>query len=577
MNDTPETAVRYDVRERVAILTIDFPPVNALGAAMRDGMALRLAQAADDPLVDAIVVIGAHDRFVAGADLREFGTPPTGTPTTEVQRMMEESAKPVVIAIDGYALGGGLEVALAAPYRVAASRAKLGMPEVHLGVLPGAGGTQRGTRLMGPESALDLILSGRQVSAAEALSLGLVDAVAEGDVLDAAIAFARDKARLGVQPSPILSRTDKVANVDLGMFDRVRHDHAAEWTGMIAPQRIVDCVEAACTLAPAEGLAFEWRAFVDCFKAPSRAAQVHLFFAERTATKLAGSPAAPRAGTLRSVAIIGEGALAETIARSLEAKGVAVTVGAATADADLLLDLAGAASASDRLLLAEAGRARRDGAVLVTLASPDRISAVAEAAGVAAGHVPGLYLDWRDETAKLAEVVRSPDTPDASVTLVLALAKLVGKTGVICTFMSIRERLARARRAAIAAVGGENGNAAAIAPALAGFGMRAPAVAAGDAAAGQAPREDIARRIAAVIANEGARLIEEGVTQRASDVDLVSVQGEGFPRFRGGAMFWAASEGLDKVAAEVAAIGGQVSPLLARRAALGGGWEDSTG
>jgi 3-hydroxyacyl-CoA dehydrogenase len=480
----------------------------------------------------------------------------------------------VVIAIDGYALGGGLEIALAAPYRVAAARARLGMPEVHLGVLPGAGGTQRGTRLMGPESALDLILSGRQVTAKEALSLGLVDAVAEDNVLDAAIAFAREKARSGTQPPPILSRTDKVAEVDLAMFDRMRRENALEWTGMIAPQRIVDCVEAACTLTPAEGLAFEWRAFVDCFKAPTRAAQVHLFFAERAAAKLPGSAATPRPGAHWSVAILGKGSLADAIDRSLKAHGVTTVPNATTGDADLILDLAGAADDADRARLAEVGRTRREGAVLVTLAGPDRREPVAEAAGLAAGQVPGLCLDWRDEALKLAEVVRSSDTPDESVALALALAKRIGKTGVICTNLSIRERLARARHAAVATIVGANGDPAAIDAALVGFGMRPPAAQIGEVASDRALRDDLARRVAAVIANEGARLIEEGVAQRASDVDLVSVQGDGFPRFRGGVMFWASTEGLGEIAAEVCAMGVQISALLEHRASLGGGWED---
>jgi 3-hydroxyacyl-CoA dehydrogenase len=197
MSVSPEQAVRYEVRDGVALLTIDFPPVNALGEPMRTGMAQRLDQAAADAAVLAIVIVGDNDRFVAGADIREFGKAKGGPTLHELIAQLEASSKPVVCAIDGHALGGGLELALGAPFRLAASRAKVGLPEVNLGLLPGAGGTQRLTRLVGPQIALDLILGGTHISAARALELGVVDAVAEGDVTAAAIAFAKDKAASG--------------------------------------------------------------------------------------------------------------------------------------------------------------------------------------------------------------------------------------------------------------------------------------------------------------------------------------------------------------------------------------------
>src|SRR5262245_20026118 len=184
MTMKPEDAVRYDLRDGVAVLTIDFPPVNAAGAPMREGLMMRLDQALGDPAAEAIVLVGARNTFIAGADIREFGKPPVGPSLSELQAKMEKAAKPIVSAIDGHALGGGLEVALATPFRVAASRAKVGLPEVNLGLLPGAGGTQRLTRLTGPQIALDLILSGAHITAARAKELGVVDEVTDGDVTE---------------------------------------------------------------------------------------------------------------------------------------------------------------------------------------------------------------------------------------------------------------------------------------------------------------------------------------------------------------------------------------------------------
>jgi 3-hydroxyacyl-CoA dehydrogenase len=319
-----EDVVTIDRHKEIAIIKIDNPPVNALGHLVRQNLAAALDEIAGDDRIRAIVLTGAKGKFLGGADIREFGTPRKPPELATLNAMIEASDKPVVAAIDGFALGGGLEVALAAHYRIATPTAKLGLPEVNLGILPGAGGTQRGTRLLGPEKALDLMLSGRHVPADEALSLGLVDELSGRDLLADALSLARSKVAAAGRHPVLIERSDKVTGFDPSIFENIRKANARKWQGLFAPFKIVECVEAACTMAPRDGLAFEREASTACMASPARMALMHLFFAERKAAKIPGIPATAKPLPITRVGVIGAGTMGGGIAMALVNAGLSV-------------------------------------------------------------------------------------------------------------------------------------------------------------------------------------------------------------------------------------------------------------
>ena len=238
--------VRFEVHDRIGVITIDNPPVNALGPGVRDGILEALEKGLADPGVEAMVMIGAGRSFIAGADIRQFGKP-RPMPARPVYDVLDGSSKPVVAAIHGYALGGGLEHALACHYRIAVPSAKVGLPEVLIGILPGGGGTQRLPRLIGPKAAMEMIVSGRHVPAPEAKALGIVDEIVEGKDLRAeAIAYAKRVG--GKQPLPrVRDKTDKLAEAkaEPGMFDAMRKSIARKARNQKAPYHCIACVEAA--------------------------------------------------------------------------------------------------------------------------------------------------------------------------------------------------------------------------------------------------------------------------------------------------------------------------------------------
>ena len=244
MTDKP--VVHFEVEDGVGIVTIDNPPVNALGPGVREGIVEALEQAEADPQVTSVVMIGAGRSFIAGADIRQFGKP-RAMPKRSTYDALEAASKPVVAAIHGYALGGGLETALACHYRIAVPSAKVGLPEVLIGILPGGGGTQRLPRLIGPKAAMEMIVSGRHVPASEAEALGVIDAlVEEGELRAQAIVFAKsiaDKRPLVL----VRDRTDRLdeAKADPGMFDAKRASIARTARNQQAPYSCIDCVEAA--------------------------------------------------------------------------------------------------------------------------------------------------------------------------------------------------------------------------------------------------------------------------------------------------------------------------------------------
>ena len=326
--------VDYTLDGEIAVLALANPPVNALSAALRHGIADALGRANADPAVRAVVIVGAADTFIAGADIAEFGTPAaTADPVLpDLVLQIESSAKPVVAGIAGVALGGGLEVAMGCAARVAVASAKVGLPEVALGLLPGAGGTQRLPRLIGPEAAIDFITSGKHIPAAQALALGVLDAVVD-DARAGAIAFARAALADGRTSTPVLARTDKVTGVDPALFAAARAAVGKKARGRIAPLKIVDCVEAACTLPPLDGLAFERARFAELLQSDQREALVYYFFAEREARKVPGLPASVQPMPVRKVAVIGSGTMGGGIAMVFANAGLPVTLVDIDADA----------------------------------------------------------------------------------------------------------------------------------------------------------------------------------------------------------------------------------------------------
>ncbi|MEB3099212.1 3-hydroxyacyl-CoA dehydrogenase NAD-binding domain-containing protein [Achromobacter sp. D10] len=327
MTDSASTGAastrRYD---DILVVTIDHPPVNALSAAVRGDLARVIREAQADPQVRAVLLMGAGKNFIAGADIREFGKPPQAPILPEVCNQIEASAKPVVAVLHGAALGGGLEIAMAAHYRVALEGAKLGLPEVNLGLLPGAGGTQRAPRLMGAQASLDLMLTGKHLSARAALEAGLVDTLSsDADPLDAGLAYTRQLLAVGAGPrrsrdaGALADKTVALAQVEAAA-ERI----AATTRGLYSPAKIVEAVRAAIEQPFDEGLSTERALFLQCLDSPQRAGLIHAFFAERDTAKMPGQPARPR--RLERLGIVGGGTMGAGIAVAALDAGFPVTM-----------------------------------------------------------------------------------------------------------------------------------------------------------------------------------------------------------------------------------------------------------
>ncbi|OGB44450.1 MAG: 3-hydroxyacyl-CoA dehydrogenase [Burkholderiales bacterium RIFCSPLOWO2_12_FULL_65_40] len=320
------SVVRTARQGRVLVVTIDNPPVNALGVAVRQGLQAAVEQAEADAAVQAVLIVGAGKAFIAGADIREFGQPAQPPSLPEVCNRIEACGKLVVAAIHGPALGGGLEVAMAAHYRVALPAAKLGLPEVNLGLLPGAGGTQRAPRLMGVRAAAGLMLSGQHLGAHAAFDAGLVDRVAQGtDPVAAGLQYAEEllAANAPVRRTRDIAIGDKPAA--LAELDALAAETAKKTRGLFSPGKIVECVRAAVELPFDEGLARERALFVQCLDSPQRQGLIHAFFAERETAKIPeAKAAAPR--TFAAIAVIGGGTMGAGITVSALDAGFTVTM-----------------------------------------------------------------------------------------------------------------------------------------------------------------------------------------------------------------------------------------------------------
>lgn len=321
-------AVRTERAGDILVVTLDHPPVNALNVEVRRGLLQAVQQAQADAQVRAVLIVGAGRAFIAGADIREFGKPPLPPSLPEVCNGIEACDKPVIAAIHGPALGGGLEIAMSAHYRLALGDARLGLPEVQLGLLPGSGGTQRAPRLMGLRPAVELMLSGRHMGAQEALDVGLIDRLAEGrDVRAAGLAYAAEllSAGAGVRRTRDVDTLFRDKAGSLATLETLRSETAQKSRGLFSPLKVIEAVQAGLDLPFDEALKFERQLFLQCIDSPQRAGLIHAFFAEREVVKVPEARAAkPRA--IASVGVVGGGTMGAGIAVSVLDAGLPVTM-----------------------------------------------------------------------------------------------------------------------------------------------------------------------------------------------------------------------------------------------------------
>lgn len=645
--------VRTASGEGVAEIVIDNPPVNAIGAELRRQLFDAVAAADADHAVRVIVIRAEGRTWPAGADIREFGKPLERPILPELNNRLAECGKPVIAALHGAALGGGLELALGAHYRVAARGTRLGFPEVWLGVLPGAGGTQRAPRLIGAEAALKMMLSGKPVEAGEAERLGLIDAAVEGDAGEAALALAADYLVRGDEALP--SRAPDRGLADSAAFFDAVAKARAEVAGstLPAPPRIVDCVEAAMLLPFEAGMEFERAAFEDLVASPEAAGLRHAFFAERRAARFPEAGQAPR--QVDRVGIVGGGLMGSGIAQVMLGAGLEVTLverdgdalaralgriasaqeravakgrmteearaaewaridGAteigALADCDLAIEAVFEDEGVKRQVMGELARTLRPGAILATNTSYLDVDALAASTGRPAD-VLGLHFFSPAPVMRLLEIVVGRETAPDVVATGLALAKRAGKVAIragVCDgfignrmltayrsaadflledgampwqidaamrdfgfalgpyqvldlagleiswarrkrlaptrdpahrYVAIGDRLCEEGR-----IGQKSGRGYYLYPEGARTGQPDPEVAALIEAertrkgivAQPVTDDEIRARCLAAMANEGARILAEGIAQRPSDIDAAMLFGFGFPRHRGGPM-----------------------------------------
>jgi 3-hydroxyacyl-CoA dehydrogenase len=317
----------------VGVVTVDNPPVNAISNAVRAGLVAKLADSKADARIAAVVLACAGRTFLAGADISEFGKPPQSPSTADVILAIEQMGKPVVAALHGTPLGGGLEIALGCHFRLAAPGTRLGTPEIKLGIMPGAGGTQRLPRLVGLEKAMAMILTGDPITAQDSLAHGLVDEIVEGDVTAAATGFAK---RVVADKRPVVlarDRNEKLANVDRARFDELASGYLKRGKGLLAPMAAIEALRNALDLPIDDALRREWAVFLELLRSEQAKSQRHIFFAEREAAKVAGLPADTKPREIKRAAVIGAGTMGGGIAMCFANAGIPVTVVEMSADA----------------------------------------------------------------------------------------------------------------------------------------------------------------------------------------------------------------------------------------------------
>ncbi len=685
-----EGPVTRVLRDGVFVVTVESPPVNALSHAVREGLLAAVEAAAGDAAVEAVVISATGRTFMAGADITEFKLPPRAPLLPDLINVIEATTKPVVAALFGSVLGGGLEVALGCHGRVALAGTRLGLPEVTLGLLPGAGGTQRLPRLIGVAAALDMIVGGAPVSAASALELGLVDQVVDADVEAAAIALARVLAASGVPPRRVSALPIDRSGVPESLFEDRRRSLGRHPSGPVAPLNCIAAVEAAMTMPFEAGQRRERELFGECAASPYAKALQYAFFAERAAAQVPGVDRGTPTRPIESVGVIGAGTMGAGIAVVFAGAGLEVTLVDAD-DAALGRGRAHVATVYDglvkrgRLTAAEASarqdritptldfgalatcdlvieavfesmavktdvfrrldRVAKPGAILATNTSTLDVNAIAAVTDRPAD-VLGLHFFSPANVMTLLEVVRARETATEVMATAMALAKRIGKVAVqsgVC-YGFIGNRMLHAYQfeanhlllegalpheidgamqrwgmamgpfatSDLAGVDvgfrireerglpSERRQVYAVPDALFAMGRYGQKTGAGFYrydAGGRVPQPDpavmalveaesarlgfrrraigeyeIRDRLLLQLANEGARLLDEGIALRASDVDVVWLKGYGFPAWRGGPMWSAEAEGLRAVVRRMCAFEADhgarwtPSPLLVRLA-----------
>jgi 3-hydroxyacyl-CoA dehydrogenase len=312
----------------VAIITIDNPPVNALRHAVRKGIQDCVIAARDDASVEAIVLTGAGRTFVAGADITEFGKPPQAPSLIDVIATLDEVKKPTIAAVHGTPLGGGLELTMGCHFRVAAAGTRLGLPEIKLGLIPGAGGTQRLPRLIGIEKALPMILSGEPISAKDAMAAGLVDEIIEGDLVAGAVKFARNVLAAKRPPHRVKDREDKLEEIraNPAKFDEIVAQHLKKGRGLHAPAAAIEAIRMTLDTPIDEAQKKERDAFIKLMLGDQSKAQRHIFFAEREANKVPGIGKDVQPREIKKAAVIGAGTMGGGISMNFANAGIPVTV-----------------------------------------------------------------------------------------------------------------------------------------------------------------------------------------------------------------------------------------------------------
>ena len=471
MSEETPVSVTIEKDGDVAVIIVNNPPVNALSWHVRQGLEDNFGAALADDSVKAIVLRCAGATFIAGADISEFGKPPRGPDFNAVLNSIEAASKPVVAAIHGTALGGGLETALVCHYRVAVPSAKLGVPEVKLGLLPGAGGTQRLPRVVGVEAAATMTSTGDPLPASKAKELGLVDALAGEDSLAAdAIAFARAKIADGPRPT-----RERPVFGDVAVIEQLKTANAKRWRGFEAPYANLACVEAATRLPFEEGLAFEREQFMKLMFGSQSAAQRHIFFAERQAAKIDGLPKDTQLRDIKKVGVIGAGTMGGGISMNFLQKGIPVTIvemqqealdrgtgvirknydasaakgrfkpeqvdqmmGILTptlnlddlADCDLIIEAVYENMDVKKEIFAKLDGIAKPGAILASNTSYLDIDEIATATS-RPGDVLGMHFFSPANVMKLLEVVRGEKTAPDALATAMAIGKKIGKVAVV--------------------------------------------------------------------------------------------------------------------------------------------------
>ena len=639
----------------VLIILSNNPPVNALSTAVRQGLVDAIAQAEEDDSVNAVVIACEGQTFFAGADITEFGKPPQQPWLPLVVDTIENCSKPVVAAIHGTALGGGLEIALGCHYRVADKSAKLGTPEVKLGLLPGAGGTQRLPRVAGVRMALEMCATGNPIGAGDGFACGLIDRLIEGDLIPHAVGYAEEVR--DVRPLPKSSeRQDKLNECDPSVFDDFRKENAKRFRGFEAPLKNVEAVKVACEKPYNEGVIEERKLFMELMTGEQSAAQRYFFFAERKAAKIEGLPENTEPRPVKKVGVIGAGTMGGGISMNFLSAGIPVTIVemsqealdrgtgimrknyeasaakgklteeqvfkamgnlnptldfAALADCDLIIEAVYENMDVKKDIFTRLDRIAKPGAILASNTSYLNINEIA-AATSRTGDVVGMHFFSPANVMKLLEVVRGDKTaPDVLLTA-MTVGKKIRKVPVIAGVCHgfIGNRMLMPRQIEATKLLLEGASPEQIDGVHVEFGMPMGPFQMADLAGvdigwhrdtnrienirdalcaidrwgqkkgagfydyddkrkpspspvvqqiiedfakqqGVERREisdqEIVERTLYTMVNEGAKILEEGIAQRASDIDVVWVYGYGWPVYRGGPMCWADSEGLGKI------------------------------